>query len=87
MGWFTTPKYTSLKDSKKKKEIPEGIWTKCPSCDQMLMSEQLEKNHLVCPKCDYYFNLTAWQRIDLVSDQGSFQEMFDDIVNREALLS
>ncbi len=79
MVWFSKPKYTSLSKAAKKKEMPEGLWTKCPSCEQMIFAAELEKNLKICPKCEHYFTLTAQERLALVTDEGSFREMFTDI--------
>ena len=74
MVWFSKPKYTSLEKTAKKKEMPEGLWTKCPSCEQMIFTAELERNLKICPKCDYYFTLRAEERLELVADEGSFRK-------------
>ncbi len=81
MRWFVKPKYTSLgkPPAPKKKEMPEGLWTKCPSCGHMIFVAELEKNQKICPNCGYYFTLTARERLKQVADAGSFKEMFADI--------
>jgi len=79
MVWFSKPKYTSLKKAAKKKEMPEGLWTKCPACEQMIFAAELEKNLKICPKCHYYFTLSARERLQLVADGGRLEEMFTDV--------
>lgn len=80
MPWFTKPKYTSLnRPPEKKKEMPQGVWTNCPSCEQMITVAEIERNLKICPKCQHYFTLTARERLALVADQDSFEEMFTDI--------
>lgn len=54
----------------RKVSIPEGIWTKCPSCEQILYRITLEQNLTVCPKCDHHMRLAARQRLDSFLDQG-----------------
>jgi acetyl-CoA carboxylase carboxyl transferase subunit beta len=56
------------------KEIPEGLWTKCPSCGEVSHNLALEENLRVCPKCAHHFAMTAAQRIQLLTDPGSFEE-------------
>jgi acetyl-CoA carboxylase carboxyl transferase subunit beta len=52
MALFGKPKYTVVKV--KKHDIPEGLWTKCPDCGDIIYNKALEDNAKVCPKCDYH---------------------------------
>ncbi|MDD5423864.1 MAG: acetyl-CoA carboxylase, carboxyltransferase subunit beta [Candidatus Omnitrophica bacterium] len=70
---FGKPKYTIVKVAKKK-EIPEGLWTKCEDCGDIIYNKALEENMKVCPKCNYHFVLTAPERIAMLLDEGSFEE-------------
>jgi len=60
-----------------KKEIPEGLWTKCKKCEQIIYNKELEENLKVCPKCGYYFRLSARERIEQLTEPKSFKE-FDE---------
>lgn len=73
MAIFGKPKYTIVKVAKKK-DIPEGLWTKCEDCGEIIYNKALEENMKVCPKCDYHFILTALERISSLLDPGSFEE-------------
>ena len=73
MGIFKKPSIKGIGD--KKKDMPEGLWQKCPSCGAMLHQLELEENLRVCGKCDHHFILTAPERIASLLDAGSFQEM------------
>ncbi len=70
---FGKPKYTIVKVAKKK-DIPEGLWTKCEDCGEIIYNKALEENMKVCPKCGYHFVLTAPERIAMLLDAGSFEE-------------
>ena len=59
---------------KKRKEMPEGLWTKCPGCDEMVHHIALEENMKVCPKCDHHFSMGSMERIATLVDEGSFEE-------------
>ncbi len=72
MALFGKPKYTIVRI--KKKEIPEGLWTKCESCSEVLYNKTLEENLKVCPKCNHHFMLGAPERIAALIDEGSFKE-------------
>jgi acetyl-CoA carboxylase carboxyl transferase subunit beta len=83
MALFGKPKYTIVR--LKKKEMPDGVWTKCESCSTVLYNKNLEENLKVCPKCDYHFILGAYERINLLLDQDSFQELDKDMVSCDPL--
>jgi len=86
MPFFGKPKYASAKGSKpRKKEMPEGLWTKCDACGQTIYNKALEENLRVCPKCQHHFTLGARERIDLLADPGSFQELDGDLQPRDPL--
>ena len=72
MALFGKPKYTIVR--LKKKEIPDGLWTKCEGCSETLYNKTLEENNKVCPKCNYHFGLTAYERINLLFDKDTFSE-------------
>jgi len=59
---------------KKRKEMPEGLWTKCPGCDEMVHHIALEENMRVCPKCGHHFAMGSMERISTLVDEGSFKE-------------
>ncbi len=59
----------------KKKEIPEGLWEKCKKCEEIIYTKTREENLNICPRCSYHYPLTAQQRIDLLTDEGSFKEI------------
>ncbi len=63
----------AVKDEKKVK-VPDGLWTKCPSCGESLITKDLAANLNVCPKCTHHFRITARERLDLLLDAGSFVE-------------
>lgn len=73
MAIFRKPKYTLVKVAKRK-EIPDGLWTKCDGCAGIIYNKALEDNLRVCPKCNYHFVLSATERIGLLLDENSFKE-------------
>ncbi|WP_298439874.1 acetyl-CoA carboxylase, carboxyltransferase subunit beta [Geobacter sp.] len=72
MAWFKREKAPGAADRKVK--VPEGLWTKCVSCKENLITKELEKNLNVCPRCGHHYRISARQRIDLLLDPGSFIE-------------
>ncbi len=77
MALFGKPKYTIVRVSKK--EMPEGLWTKCEGCGQPIYNKTLEENFKVCPKCNYHFILGAWERISFLIEPDTFQEYDKEI--------
>ena len=77
MALFGKPKYTIVRV--KKKEIPDGLWTKCEECLETLYNKTLEENLKVCPKCNYHFGLTAYERINILFDKDTFLEFDKDM--------
>src|ERR1051326_3884532 len=72
----TFPKKPKLGASKqKKREIPEGIWTKCPKCSVMLYDKELDDNLKTCLHCNHHFPITARERINSLVETCSFEEM------------
>ncbi len=69
---FGKPKYTIVKI--KKKDMPDGLCTKCEGCGQIIFNKQLEENLNICTKCDHHFVLPARERVNLLIDEGSFEE-------------
>jgi acetyl-CoA carboxylase carboxyl transferase subunit beta len=59
---------------KKTVQVPKEIFENCPSCNRILLKKELLENYKVCPKCGYMFRLTAYERIQLIADEGSFKE-------------
>ncbi|MBM3877411.1 MAG: acetyl-CoA carboxylase carboxyltransferase subunit beta [Verrucomicrobia bacterium] len=72
-AFFRKPKLGSSKT--RKKEIPEGLWKKCPNCASILYDKELDANLKVCPKCSHHFTIGARERIHSLVETCSFEEM------------
>ena len=77
MGWFQKllpPKIKRREGEDGKKNVPEGLWFKCPDCQAVLYHADLEKNLSVCPKCNHHHRITARTRLDwLLDGEGRFE--------------
>jgi acetyl-CoA carboxylase carboxyl transferase subunit beta len=69
---FPKPDYG--KTPTRKKEMPEGLWTKCPGCSAYVFNKELESLQMVCKECGHHFNLTARQRLQHLLDEGTWRE-------------
>lgn len=77
MSWLEKIKNNIV--SSRKASIPEGVWTKCSSCEQVLYQEDLEKNLYVCPKCRHHMRIKARDRITSFIDKGTLNELNSDL--------
>ena len=77
MSWLEKIKNNIV--SSRKASIPEGVWTKCSSCEQVLYQEDLEKNLYVCPKCGHHMRIKARDRITSFLDKGTLNELNSDL--------
>src|ERR1017187_8736480 len=70
----TFVKKPKLASQSKKREIPEGLWTKCPKCSTMVFDKELDENLKVCPKCGHHFPISARERIHSLVETCTFEE-------------
>jgi acetyl-CoA carboxylase carboxyl transferase subunit beta len=83
MAIFKRP---SLKtQSRKKREMPQGLWQKCPGCSEVVHEIELAQNQRVCPRCDYHFAQSAKERIENLLDPESFVERDADLRSVDTL--
>ncbi|MDQ2867828.1 MAG: acetyl-CoA carboxylase, carboxyltransferase subunit beta [Verrucomicrobiota bacterium] len=75
MAIFKRPPTGGGGGRKRRRDIPEGLFQKCPGCGDVVSEIQLQENDRVCPKCDYHFAQTAKERVAHLLDENSFVEM------------
>ena len=87
MSWFRKllPPKIKTNTAQQKKAVPEGLWSKCPSCEAVLYFTDLEKNLHVCPKCAFHNRLSARQRLDLFLDPDGRAELASEVVPLDPL--
>ena len=83
MAWFKR-KDEKIKE-RDKKSIPDGLWEKCPSCNEILYRQELEKNHSVCRHCEHHFRVSSRLYFDILLDNGSSTELFVGIESSDPL--
>ena len=84
MSWLTKI-IPQLRSDSEKKELPEGVWHKCPSCSAVLYLPDLIENNMACGSCDHHMRLNARQRIDSFLDENNRIEHFDNIKPKDIL--
>jgi acetyl-CoA carboxylase carboxyl transferase subunit beta len=82
----TLPKKPKLGAGKsKKRDIPEGLWTKCPKCETMVYDKELDENLKVCPKCHHHFPIGSRERIHSLVETCTFEEMDAQMTSMDML--
>lgn len=71
--------------SGRKREMPQGLWQKCPGCSDVVHEIELAQNERVCPRCDYHFSQTAKERLQHLLDPESFTEHDADLTSIDSL--
>lgn len=82
-SFLKKPKLGSAK--KKKRDIPEGLWTKCPKCETMLFDKELDENLKICLKCGHHFPIGARERIHSLVETCTFEEMDAQMISVDVL--
>ena len=75
--------YISLRD--RRPEVPEGLLRKCNKCGAAIIAEDVKKGYYICPKCGGYFRVHAYRRIEMVADEGTFEEWDHDLVGENPM--
>jgi acetyl-CoA carboxylase carboxyl transferase subunit beta len=83
MRLFDRKKYTSIKVQRK--DLPSGLWVKCPDCNEIVYKHEIEEGKGVCPKCAFHFRISAQERLALLINAGTFQEWDADLVSADPL--
>jgi acetyl-CoA carboxylase carboxyl transferase subunit beta len=84
-SFLKKPKIGSGKARTKKRDIPEGLWTKCPSCESMIFDKELDTNLKVCPKCQHHFPIGSRERIHSLVETCTFEEMDAEMTSMDIL--
>ncbi len=84
MSWLKRSK-EGLKTPQRKRELPDGLWTKCEECGEILHQKELERNLWTCTKCSYHFRIPARTYVKILLDEGSFVERFSEVVSTDPL--
>ena len=83
MEWFK--KIKEGVSAQPKKEIPEGLWTKCEDCGEIIYVKELERNFWVCGKCKYHFRIKSTDYINLLLDEGALEEFDRNLISGDPL--
>ena len=85
MSWIDRIFSKNTSSSSRKANVPEGVWTKCTSCEQVLYREELKRHLEVCPKCGHHMRIDARERLLGLLDQDSAQELAAELEPKDIL--
>jgi len=84
--WFKKEKKNTQSDQvMEKRAVPDGVWEKCSGCNEPVFIKELERNLMVCSKCDFHFPLSAHARINHLTDPNTFEELWGDLCPEDPL--
>lgn len=83
--WFKRIRKGITTSTADKKETPEGLWTKCPSCNHICTSSELKESLFICSKCNFHHRIGSDEYFDILFDEAAFTELFDNIKSKDAL--
>ncbi len=83
MAVFQKPPFKG--DGDRRRDMPEGLWHKCPSCGEVTHELELQQNMRVCKKCGHHFTLNSAARIESICDRGTFEEIDTGLDTVDAL--
>jgi acetyl-CoA carboxylase carboxyl transferase subunit beta len=86
MSWFSKLMPSRIRtEGSAKRNVPEGLWEKCPSCAAVLYGPELERNIRVCPKCNHHMSIPARKRLESLFDPGTMSEIDANLAPFDAL--
>ena len=71
--------FRNKNQAKQRNDIPDGLYTKCDSCGELILSEDLKENYYLCPKCQTHLKMSAYTRLNLLYDGGKYKELYQYI--------
>ena len=83
--WFKRIRKGINTSTADKKETPEGLWTKCPTCNHICTSSELKENLYICDKCNYHHRIGSDEYFAILFDNQEFTVLFDEIKSKDAL--
>ena len=85
MGWFKRIKKGVTTETNQKKEIPEGLWYKCPKCKTIITSEDHHNQLYVCDNCNHHHRINAKEYLEILFDKNKFTELNENMTSKDPL--
>ena len=84
-GWYKRIKKGILTETKEKKDAPEGLWAKCPSCNFICTVADLQENKFVCSQCEHHHRIGSEEYFEILFDDAAYTELFANIISKDHL--
>lgn len=84
MAWFLR-KTQNIKESQSSRDMPDGLWTKCPTCSTVIYRKELQEESYTCKNCDHHFRIGASKYVELLIDAGTWQETDNNVRSADPL--
>tara|TARA_A100000164_G_C21912177_1_gene776205 strand:+ start:1419 stop:2267 length:849 start_codon:yes stop_codon:yes gene_type:complete len=84
-AWFKRKKQGIYTETKDKKDLPHGLWHKCPNCSHLILSEEFEKLFFVCNECNHHDNINSSEYFKILFDNNNYKELFANIQSTDPL--
>src|SRR5476651_746335 len=85
MAWFKREIKGIITTTEEKKETPDGIWNKCPSCKKPLHNSEMVENQYVCHYCGYHLRIGSKEYFSVLFDDNTFKELFPNLTSGDPL--
>ena len=85
MAWFKRKKRGIYTETKDKKNLPEGLWHKCPNCKHIILMEEHKKLFYVCSKCSFHDRISSNEYFNFLFDNGAYKEILSNIESVDSL--
>ena len=79
MAWWKRNKQGITTETSEKKEVPDGLWYKCPSCKKNMTQDVLKDNYYVCPECKFHERISSLQYFEILFDENRFKRLFKEV--------
>ncbi len=83
--WFKRIKQNILTTTKDKKNVPDGLWIKCPNCKKTATINEIRSNFWLCPSCGFHNRIDAKEYFDILFDEQKYELLFENIVSKDQL--
>ncbi len=83
--WYSRRRKGITTSTADKREMPEGLWSKCPECNFICTTNELKENLFVCPKCNYHHRIGSEDYFEILFDGKQYTELFDNIYSKDFL--
>jgi acetyl-CoA carboxylase carboxyl transferase subunit beta len=83
--WFKRIKQGILTNNKDKRDVPDGLWFKCPSCKKTSTINELKEQNWLCPSCNHHNRIDAAEYFEIIYDNGNVELLFENIVSKDYL--